>query len=61
MLLDQPMETCHQCGAEADGEMDGKAWCASCLHIEGSCCADDESDVGQVSQVSEVDETGADK
>ena len=55
------METCHQCGAEADGEMDGKAWCASCLHIEGSCCADDESDVGQVSQVSEVGETGADK
>ena len=47
MLLDQPMETCHQCGAEADGEMDGKAWCASCLHIEGSCCADDESEAGQ--------------
>ena len=39
--------TCHQCGAEADGEMDGKFWCASCVHIEGSCCgdqADEESD-----------------
>ena len=33
--------TCHRCGAEADGVMDGRLWCAGCLHIEGSCCADD--------------------
>ena len=33
---------CHRCGAEADGEMDGRLWCAGCLHIEGSCCAGDE-------------------
>lgn len=39
--------TCHRCGAEADGEMDGRLWCASCLHIEGSCCAgDDDSECG---------------
>lgn len=35
-------DACHRCGAEADGEVDGKPWCAGCLHIEGSCCAGNE-------------------
>lgn len=31
---------CHVCGAEADAEFEGEAWCAGCLHVKGSCCGE---------------------
>lgn len=44
--MSEPSECeCHRCGAQADGEMDGKAWCANCLHIAGSCCAGEDDSV----------------
>ncbi len=33
---------CHVCGQEAAIVIDGKGWCASCLHARGSCCAESE-------------------
>jgi putative lipase involved disintegration of autophagic bodies len=33
---------CHLCGQEAVIVVDGKGWCASCLHARGSCCAESE-------------------
>jgi hypothetical protein len=33
---------CHLCGKEAVLVIDGKGWCASCLHARGSCCAESE-------------------
>ncbi|QJE98122.1 hypothetical protein [Luteolibacter luteus] len=36
--------TCHICGDEAVMVVDGKGWCASCVHARGSCCAESEMD-----------------
>ncbi|WP_367872239.1 hypothetical protein [Luteolibacter sp. Populi] len=36
------IEACHLCGQEAAMVVDGTAWCASCLHARGSCCAESE-------------------
>ena len=33
-------DTCHVCGAGVDAVLDGQAWCAGCLHIQGSCCGE---------------------
>jgi hypothetical protein len=39
--LDLPADvSCHLCGREAAAVIDGIAWCASCLHARGSCCAE---------------------
>ena len=35
-------EACHLCGQEAAMVVEGTAWCASCLHARGSCCAESE-------------------
>ncbi|WP_265594120.1 hypothetical protein [Haloferula sp. BvORR071] len=35
---------CHLCGQPAATEIGGQAWCASCLHARGSCCAESEMD-----------------
>ena len=40
--MSEENQACHECGQEADAVFDGKAWCANCLHIQGSCCADSE-------------------
>lgn len=31
---------CDTCGQDAVIEIDGKSWCASCLHIRSSCCGE---------------------
>lgn len=36
--------TCALCGQEAVLVIDGKGWCASCIHARGSCCAESEMD-----------------
>jgi hypothetical protein len=35
---------CHLCGQDAVLEIEGKGWCASCLHARGSCCGESERD-----------------
>lgn len=35
---------CALCGQEAVLVLDGKGWCASCIHARGSCCAESEMD-----------------
>lgn len=42
--MSEQAESCHVCGAEADASFNGQAWCAGCLHVQGSCCADDDDD-----------------
>jgi hypothetical protein len=29
---------CESCGQDAVIEIEGKGWCASCLHVRSSCC-----------------------
>lgn len=42
MAHESEFPPCHLCGQEADTVIDGVAWCASCLHARGSCCAESE-------------------
>lgn len=35
---------CETCGQDAAIEMEGKGWCAACLHALGSCCGESEKD-----------------
>lgn len=42
--MSEETEACHVCGAEADASFNGQAWCVDCLHVQGSCCADDACD-----------------
>jgi hypothetical protein len=35
---------CETCGQEAAIEIEGRGWCASCLHARGSCCGESEKD-----------------
>jgi len=37
---------CATCGREAVLVLDGTAWCDSCLHVRGSCCAGPETEGG---------------
>jgi hypothetical protein len=46
---DKPLMTGHEvpggcevCGQEAVIEVEGRGWCASCLHAQGSCCGESE-------------------
>jgi hypothetical protein len=40
MDSDLTSEACDLCGQDAVIEMEGKGWCASCLHARGSCCGE---------------------
>lgn len=31
---------CDTCGQDAVIEIEGKGWCASCLHVRSSCCGE---------------------
>lgn len=31
---------CETCGQDAVIEIEGKGWCASCLHVRSSCCGE---------------------
>lgn len=31
---------CQTCGEDAVIEIEGKGWCASCLHVRSSCCGE---------------------
>lgn len=42
--MDEELPPCHLCGNEAAIVIDGVAWCESCLHARGSCCAESEMD-----------------
>ncbi|WP_338289820.1 hypothetical protein [Luteolibacter sp. LG18] len=35
-------QPCHLCGQEAAIVIEGEAWCAGCLHAQGSCCGESE-------------------
>jgi len=35
-------QACATCGREAVMVVNGIAWCESCLHARGSCCAESE-------------------
>ena len=39
---DRERPPCDTCGREAAVVIDGRAWCASCMHARGSCCAESE-------------------
>jgi hypothetical protein len=35
---------CDTCGQDAEIEIEGRSWCASCLHALGSCCGESDKD-----------------
>ena len=35
---------CEACGQDSVIEIEGKGWCAACLHARGSCCGESEKD-----------------
>jgi hypothetical protein len=37
-------KACETCGQDAAIEIEGRGWCAACLHAQGSCCGESEKD-----------------